>query len=159
MLPGADRGALPLAKDPMEVYKPPGGVSNAAGTRTAKPAGSPTLPCLPCPLRRHTSRVPERFPVRVERFAVPGQRDAGAFLDDLGMLEAPGYLIGQPDGLVEVQALTGGGSFCLLGEPGAGKTTALETIVGRSPGRGRGRGLWSLSRWPRSPTSGSSGSA
>ena len=80
----------------------------------------------------------ERFPVRVERFAVPGQWDAGAFLDDLGMLEAPGYLIGQPDGLVEVEALTGGGSFCLLGEAGAGKTTALETIAGGLPGRDGG---------------------
>jgi hypothetical protein len=75
--------------------------------------------------------VPVRFPVRVERFAVAGQRDAGAFLDDLGMLEAPGFVIGQPGGLVEVEALAGGGSFCLLGEPGAGKTTALEAIAGQ----------------------------
>ena len=88
--------------------------------------------------------MPERFPVRVERFAVPGQRDAGAFLDDLGMLEAPGYLIGQPDGLVEVEALAGGGSFCLLGEPGAGKTTALEAIAGRLPGRRRRAGACGL---------------
>ena len=69
---------------------------------------------------------------------VPGQRGAGAFLDDLGMLEAPGYLIGQLDGLVEVEALAGGDSLCLLGEPGAGKTTALETIAGRDGG-GQGR--------------------
>ena len=40
----------------------------------------------------------------MERFAVPGQRDAGVFLDDLGMLEAPGFVIGQPGGLVEVEA-------------------------------------------------------
>jgi hypothetical protein len=79
--------------------------------------------------------MPERFPIRVERFAVPGQRDTGAVLDDLGMLMAPGYLIGQPDGLVELEALTAGGSFCLLGEPGAGKTTALETIIGLPAGR------------------------
>ena len=57
----------------------------------------------------------------MERFAVPGQWDAGAFLDDLGMLVAPGYLIGQPDGLVEVEALTGAGSFCLLASPARGR--------------------------------------
>jgi hypothetical protein len=70
----------------------------------------------------------------VERFAVPGHWDAGVFLDDLGMLEAPGFVIGQPGGLVEVDALAEEGSFCLLGEPGAGKTTALEAIAGRPPG-------------------------
>ena len=79
--------------------------------------------------------------MRVERFAVPGHRDAGVFLDDLGMLEAPGFVIGQPGGLVEVEALAGEGSFCLLGEPGAGKTTALEAIAGRLPGPdGAGQG-------------------
>jgi hypothetical protein len=72
--------------------------------------------------------------VRVKRIAVPGQRDAGVFLDDLGMLDAPGVVIGQPGGLVEVEALAVQGSFCLLGEPGAGKTTALEVIAGRLPG-------------------------
>jgi hypothetical protein len=72
--------------------------------------------------------------VRVKRFAVPGQRDAGVFLDDLGMLEASGFVIGQPGGLVEMEALAGEGSFCLLGEPGAGKTTALEAIAGQLPG-------------------------
>ena len=40
----------------------------------------------------------------------------------------------QPGGLVEVKALAADGSFCLLGEPGAGKTTALEAIAGRLPG-------------------------
>ena len=78
--------------------------------------------------------MPERFPVRVRRFAVPGQRDAGVVLDDLGMLDAPVVVIGQPGGLVEVEALAGEGSFCLLGEPGAGKTTSLEVISGRLAG-------------------------
>ena len=50
------------------------------------------------------------------------------------MLEAPRFVIGQPGGLVEVEALAEDGSFCLLGEPGAGKTTALDAIVGRLPG-------------------------
>lgn len=72
---------------------------------------------------------------------VPGQRGAGAFLDDLGMLMTPAYLIGQPNGLVEVEALTGGDSLCLLGEAGAGKTTALETIADRVPaGNAGGQG-------------------
>jgi NACHT domain len=78
--------------------------------------------------------VPERFPVRAKRFVVSGQQDAGVFLDDLGMLEAPGFVIGKPGGLVEMEALAGEGSFCLLGEPGAGKTTALEAIAGQLPG-------------------------
>ena len=57
------------------------------------------------------------------------------------MLEAPGFVIGQPGGLVKVEALAADGSFCLLGEPGAGKTTALEAIAGRLPGPdGAGRG-------------------
>lgn len=34
---------------------------------------------------------------------------------------------------MEVDALADHGSFCLLGEPGAGKTTALEAIAGRPP--------------------------
>ena len=80
--------------------------------------------------------------MRVRRFAVPGQRDAGVFLDDLGMLEAPGFVIGQPGGLVEVEALAEAGSFALLGEPGAGKTIALEVITGRPGGPdGAGQGL------------------
>ena len=73
---------------------------------------------------------------------VPGYRDTGAFLDDLGMLEARGFVIGRPGGLVEVEALAGDGSFCLLGEPGVGKTTALEAIAGRLRGpvcTGQGR--------------------
>jgi len=76
--------------------------------------------------------------MKVKRFAVPEQRDAGTFLDDLGMLEAPGYLIGHRDGLIEVDALAAGGSFCLLGEPGAGKTTALEAVTGQ-PSENQGR--------------------
>lgn len=50
--------------------------------------------------------------------------------DGLGMLEAPGFVVGEPGGLVEVDALAADGPFCLLGEPGAGKTTALEAIAG-----------------------------
>jgi hypothetical protein len=47
-----------------------------------------------------------RFPVRVERFAVPGEGSAGAFLDDLGMLEAPRFVTGQPGGLVKAEDST-----------------------------------------------------
>jgi hypothetical protein len=78
--------------------------------------------------------VSARFSVRVERFAVLGQGGAEDFLDDLGMLEAPGFLVGQAGGLVVV-ALAGKGSFCLLGEPGAGKTTALQAITEGLSGR------------------------
>jgi hypothetical protein len=84
--------------------------------------------------KRDTGPVPARFPVRVERFVAPGYGDAGSFLDDLGMLEAPGLLTGRAGGLVRVESLAAAGSFCLLGEPGAGKTTALEAIVERLPG-------------------------
>ena len=78
--------------------------------------------------------------MRAERFAVPGEGGAGAFLDDLGMLEVPGFATGQPGGLVQAEALVVGGSFCLLGEPGAGKTTFLEAIAARLPGPGGGHG-------------------
>ena len=78
--------------------------------------------------------------MKAERFAVPGEGGAGAFLDDLGMLEVPGFVTGQLGGLVKAEALAAGGSFCLLGEPGAGKTTALEAIVARLPGPGGGNG-------------------
>jgi hypothetical protein len=69
-------------------------------------------------------------------FKAPGESfetywDAGVFLDDLGMLEAFGFVIGRPGGLVAVEAMAAHGSLCLLGEPGAGKTTALEAIAGR----------------------------
>lgn len=51
------------------------------------------------------------------------------FLDDLGMLAAPA-LAGRGDGgLIEIPALVSAGSFSLLGEPGAGKTTALRSII------------------------------
>ena len=72
----------------------------------------------------------------VERFAVPGEGSAGAFLDDLGMLEPPRFVTGQPGGLLKAEALAAGGSFCLLGEPGAGKTTALEAIAAQLRGPG-----------------------
>src|SRR2546430_2729086 len=68
--------------------------------------------------RGHTGRVPARFPVKVERFAARAPGDTGTFLDDLGMLEAPGSLAGRAGGLVNVEWLAGAGSFCLLGEPG-----------------------------------------
>jgi hypothetical protein len=54
-----------------------------------------------------------RFPIAVERFAVPTQVDAGIFLDDLGMLEPPVFLAGQAGGVVKVEALAGTGGRAL----------------------------------------------
>jgi hypothetical protein len=68
-----------------------------------------------------------RFPLHVDRFVVPisGQIE----LDDQGMLAAYDFL-GVPRGdLIDAAALASGGSLCLLGEPGAGKTTALEALI------------------------------
>jgi hypothetical protein len=67
----------------------------------------------------------------VERFAVPVRDGSGAFLDDLGMLEASGLPAVRAESLAKVESLADAGSLCLLGEPGAGKTTALEAIVER----------------------------
>jgi hypothetical protein len=47
------------------------------------------------------------------------------------MLDAPGFVTGWPGSLLKAEALAASGSFCLLGEPGAGKTTALEAIAAR----------------------------
>jgi hypothetical protein len=78
--------------------------------------------------------------IEVERFAVPEQADAQFFLDDLGTLQPPTFLSGRAGDLVKVKALAGTGPFCLLGEPGAGKTTALRATLARhgSPVRWRG---------------------
>ena len=58
----------------------------------------------------------------------------GIFLDDLGMLAAPGFAGRYDGGLTEIRALASAGSFSLLGEPGAGKTTALQSIIDGIPG-------------------------
>ena len=69
----------------------------------------------------------------VERLAAPSESDMGMFLDDQGMLAASSFA-GQCDGgLTAIRALASRGSFSLLGEPGAGKTTALESIIGGIP--------------------------
>jgi len=60
---------------------------------------------------------------------VPDGADVEAFLDDLGMLSAFGSAWLGDSGLAEIGTLASEGSFCLLGEQGAGKTTALRRIV------------------------------
>ena len=57
----------------------------------------------------------------------------GIFLDDLGMLAAPGFAGHGDGGLTGIRALASAGSFSLLGEPGAGKTTALRSIIDGIP--------------------------
>ncbi len=51
------------------------------------------------------------------------------FLDDLGMLATPGLAGVRDSGLIGIRALVSAGSLSLLGEPGAGKTTALRSII------------------------------
>lgn len=70
-----------------------------------------------------------RFSLEVERFAVAQNDAAEIALDDLGMLAAAGSTGISATGLVKVTELRNGGSFCLLGEPGAGKSTALHAVV------------------------------
>ena len=57
----------------------------------------------------------------------------GLFLDDLGMLAAPGFTGRGDGGLTATRMLASKGSFSLLGEQGAGKTTALGSIIGGIP--------------------------
>jgi hypothetical protein len=78
---------------------------------------------------RHTCKVNARFPIEVERFVVPQREGAEVRLDSLGMLMAPVSAAIPGNGLLRVTDLASAGSFCLLGEPGAGKTTALGTVV------------------------------
>jgi hypothetical protein len=77
----------------------------------------------------HTGGVTARFPVEVERFAVVQHEAAQIVLDELGMFTAVRGSGLPGTGLVKVADLTAKGSFCLLGEPGAGKTTALQGVV------------------------------
>ena len=58
----------------------------------------------------------------------------GIFLDGQGMLAAPGFAGHGDSGLTEIRALVGAGSFALLGEPEAGKTTALWSVIRGIPG-------------------------
>lgn len=71
-----------------------------------------------------------RFQIEVERFALPQGGGSEIVLDDLGLLATAGTT-GSPGtgGLMRVADLESERSFCLLGEPGAGKTTALRSIV------------------------------
>src|ERR1700676_2944418 len=78
--------------------------------------------------QRHTCGVTGRFTVDVERFAMSRHPAVEIPLDGRGMLAAgSGLILGT--GLVAVSDLVEKGSFCLLGEPGAGKTTALRSVV------------------------------
>jgi NACHT domain len=70
-----------------------------------------------------------RFSVEVERFAVAQHDAAEIALDEMGMLAIAGSAGIAGTGLVKVSDLAHEGSFCLLGEPGAGKTTALHAVV------------------------------
>jgi hypothetical protein len=78
--------------------------------------------------------VKARFPVHVARFAVPFGQGAEVLVDELGMLVAPGFPGGADGDLVEVARLESAGSLCLLGEPGAGKSVALQDLVKDIPG-------------------------
>ena len=69
----------------------------------------------------------------VERFAAPSESNMEMFLDDQGMLATPSFAGHGDDGLTAIRALAAEGSFSLLGEPGAGKTTALESIIDGIP--------------------------
>jgi hypothetical protein len=71
--------------------------------------------------------------VQVERFAAPSESDMEMFLDDQGMLAVPSFAGHGDGGLTAIRTLASRGSFSLLGEPGAGKTTALESIIGGIP--------------------------
>lgn len=104
------------------------------GWRVASPPASGSAwPCRALPRtrgrQRHTDGVTARFPVDVERFAAPRHDSAQVVLDDLGMLVAAGLAGVLGAGWLKVADLAETGSFCLLGEPGAGKTTALQGIV------------------------------
>ena len=69
------------------------------------------------------------FPVEVERFAAPAAPGMGMFVDDLGMLSPPGLSFHGDGGLTGIRALACAGSLSLLGEQGAGKTTALRSLI------------------------------
>lgn len=72
-----------------------------------------------------------RFPLQVARFVVPisGQ----IVLDDQGMLATYDFFGTPPGDLIQAATLASAGSLCLLGEPGAGKTTALQALIGDLP--------------------------
>jgi hypothetical protein len=55
------------------------------------------------------------------------------FLDDQGMLAVPSFARHGDGGLTAIRTLAAEGSFSLLGEPGAGKRTALESIISGIP--------------------------
>lgn len=63
------------------------------------------------------------------RFAVPFHPAAQVPVDGLGMLVTPRFPGEGGDGLTQVASLASMGSLCLLGEPGAGKSTALRDVV------------------------------
>jgi hypothetical protein len=71
--------------------------------------------------------------VLVERFAAPSESDVEIFLDDQGMLAVPSFARHGDGGLSAIRTLAAEESFSLLGEPGAGKTTALESIISGIP--------------------------
>lgn len=95
----------------------------------------------------HTGGVTARFPVEVERFAVAQYEATEVALDGLGMLATTGSTGIVGAGWVKVTDLAEAGSFGLLGEPGAGKTTALHAVVRGIPdvddaGAEQGAVLW-----------------
>lgn len=84
--------------------------------------------------RGHTGGVTARFPVEVERFAVAQHEATEVALDGLGMLADVGSAEILGTGWIRVTDLAEAGSLSLLGEPGAGKTTALHAVVQGIPG-------------------------
>src|ERR1022692_1583326 len=84
----------------------------------------------------HTCIVAPRFPIQVGRYARPVRPETQIFLDDLGLLAPFAFPGAATGGLVEAEALGASGSLCLLGEPGAGKTTSLRAMVSGLPGPG-----------------------
>lgn len=91
--------------------------------------------------------VTARFPIEVERFAVAQHEATEVALDSLGMLASAGAAGMLGTGWVRVTDLAEAGSFALLGEPGAGKTTALHAVVRGIPdvddaGAEQGGVLW-----------------
>lgn len=67
------------------------------------------------------------YPELVDRFVVA--MSGTVILDDDGMLDVTGTRSAPSNGLLPISELRNRKSLCLLGEPGAGKTTALKTLT------------------------------